>query len=155
MADNEIHACIDRFLPKDMIVEAGERALDENPTNAPIFPFPSAPGFGGPSPLEMAVLAAKKWRNGRTLRVSFLDGDPAVKEKVANVAQRWKPHANINFEFGTAGDADVRISFQERGSWSYLGTDALTIAKREPTMNYGWLTTESEDAEYERVVVHE
>src|SRR5438128_1710060 len=35
------------------------------------------------------------------------------------------------------------------------GTDNLGIPKSRPTMNFGWLRDDTEDAEYERVVVHE
>ena len=52
-------------------------------------------------------------------------------------------------------DAQIRISFKEEGSWSYLGKDALQIAAGKPTMNYGWLTPDSQDQEYSRVVLHE
>jgi len=53
----------------------------------------------------------------------------------------------------------VRIAFQaDSGSWSALGKDALNkkyFPKNEPTMNFGWLEDDTEEQEYERVVVHE
>jgi hypothetical protein len=36
-----------------------------------------------------------------------------------------------------------------------VGTDALSIPRSEPTMNFGWLTPESDDDEFSRVVTHE
>jgi serralysin len=75
---------------------------------------------------------------------------------VKNVALTWTNIANIHFDFVQAGEADIRIAFQQgRGSWSYLGTVAKQIDENKPTMNYGWLTDASTDLEVQRVVLHE
>jgi serralysin len=51
---------------------------------------------------------------------------------------------------------DIRIAFEQgNGSWSYLGTMCRDIDKPKPTMNYGWLTPSSDEAELRRVVLHE
>jgi serralysin len=102
-----------------------------------------------------AVLRDKKWQPGQTLRVRFLDGDPIVQQKIEAVAHQWSQFINIRFAFGNDPDAEIRISCQRGGSWSYLGTDALGIAKNQPTMNYGWLTPTSSDDDYSSVVLHE
>ena len=106
---------------------------------------------------RMAVLTGKKWDNGRTLSVAFLDGLPEVQERVIPFARQWEQFANLTLDFSppAAGPANIRISFEQEGSWSYLGTDALGIRDDLPTMNFGWLTPEVSDLEYERVVVHE
>ena len=54
-----------------------------------------------------------------------------------------------------AAAAQIRISFKYTGSWSTIGIDALDVPANQPTMNYGWLTADTEDAEYSRVVIHE
>ena len=151
----EIRTCVDRILPGDMFVEAAERALDEDAANAPIVPVRPGGGVPRPTPQELVGLTSKKWKSGRTLRVRFLDGEQTVQQKVEPLAKLWEDYANITLDFGPDADAEIRISFEQEGSWSYLGTDALSIDRAEPTMNFGWLTTESEDQEYERVVVHE
>lgn len=102
-----------------------------------------------------AVLRDKKWQPGQTLRVRFLDGDPIVQQKIEAIAHQWSQHINIRFAFGNDPDAEIRISCQRGGSWSYIGTDALGIAKDQPTMNYGWLTPTSSDDDYSSVVLHE
>jgi serralysin len=102
-----------------------------------------------------AMPMALKWPNGSTLRVLFLDGDPAVHAKVAQFAVEWSDYANITFNFNNDLDAEIRISFQYQGSWSTVGTDALNVPDNKPTMNYGWLTPTTSDDEYQRVVVHE
>jgi hypothetical protein len=107
----------------------------------------------------MAVVNLKKWPNGQTLRCRFLDGSATQRKKVEAKAHIWEDYANITFAFVTDDDAEVRISFAaDPGSWSAVGTDALVedyFPKYQPTMNYGWLQDDTEDEEYERVVVHE
>jgi hypothetical protein len=96
------------------------------------------------------------WDTGDKLRVRFLDGEPVVQQKVKAVANEWLQYVNLGFEFGNDPDAQIRISFAQKGtSWSWVGRHALRIAKAEPTMNYGWLTPATSDREYHRVVLHE
>ena len=45
-----------------------------------------------------AIVILKKWPNGQTLRVRFLDGDSAVQDKVITYAQIWSQFANIIIE---------------------------------------------------------
>ncbi len=144
---NEIKVCIDRVLPSDLQREAESKAIAENPMNMP------APG--APAPLSGAVDAHKLWAPGRVLSVCFLDGDARVQDKVAAIAQEWSKYANIQFDFCDDPDAELRISFQQPGSWSYIGTDALMIKPPNPTINFGWLTPDTDDEEYTRVVLHE
>lgn len=153
MSQEIIKVCIDRILPQDQLVAAATKALDENPANAPMF----VRRLGVPQlmPEQIALLAGKMWRDRRTLRVRFLDGEPSVHTKVEQYAHQWSQYANITFEFGSTPDAEIRISFQQPGSWSYIGTDCLQIGRSDPTMNFGWLTPTTADMEYSRVVLHE
>jgi hypothetical protein len=133
------------------------RAIAENPNNAPaINPrlLPQGVQFDMSS-VFLAAITGKLWQPGRVLRVRFLDGDPRVQERIAPFAHSWSEYANITFAFGNDPDAEIRISFQNQGSWSYLGTDALVIPKSQPTMNFGWLTPATSNDEYLRVVTHE
>lgn len=146
--------CIDKELPRDLIDIAASRAIDETPDNLPAKRRPVAMGVA-PSPFRMALETGKKWRPGRTLRVAFLGGDTRVHERIAEHARRWQDCANIDFAFGSSPAAEIRIAFTNTGSWSYLGTDALSIPRDEATMNYGWLSPTLDDGEFERVVCHE
>lgn len=113
-------------------------------------------GTWGPVVARAVVERLKLWENGRTVRVSFLDGDPAVQEKVARIAAEWGQVVNLKLAFVTSGAAEVRISFRDKGfSWSTVGTDALTVPRTEATMNYGWLEAGTSLREYQRVVRHE
>lgn len=102
-----------------------------------------------------AVERNKKWQPGQTLRVRFLDGHPIVQQKIEAVAHQWSQYINIRFDFGDHPDAEIRISCQPGGSWSYIGTDALGRPKDQATMNYGWFKPDTPDEEYSRTVLHE
>jgi serralysin len=104
-----------------------------------------------------AVMVEKLWEAGRTLRIRFLDGDGVLQRKVAQFSQEWSEYANIRFAFDDDPNAQIRISFQQVGSWSQVGTDALDrrIAPDQPTMNFGWLTRGTPNDEVRRVVLHE
>jgi hypothetical protein len=153
MSDDTIRMCIERVLEGDQIREAARRAVEELEDNTPILPM--GPD-GTPEPLEIAIETEKMWRLGRVLKVRFLDGEAAVQAKVEQIAHLWSQYANIKFAFGDDPDAEIRISFRARGSWSFVGTEALGITdKTQPTMNLGWLRSNSPDEEYHRVVLHE
>jgi hypothetical protein len=146
--------CIDRMLPEDQLEQAAKQAIAENPENAPH----GSPAFGLAHlpPTFMALITGKRWKRGRTLSVRFLGGVRQVQQKVENQAHRWEEFANIKFRFDNAADAPIRVAFQQgAGSWSYIGTDALSIPQGQATMNYGWLEPDTDDTEYARVVLHE
>ena len=133
-------------------------AILENHKNAP--PVKRAKLFGASSmsaPAKMALEAGKKWADGKTLNVFFLDGTATQKQRVIAQAMKWTKFANVKFNFSAnKSAAHLRVSFvADDGSWSYIGTDNLGIPKTKPTMNFGWLRDDTDDAEYERVVVHE
>lgn len=143
--DNGLHLCIDRLSQLDKL-RLHNRYLHRNDdkSHARLHAW------------HIALQTAKKWPNGRVLRCRFLDGPTSVQQRVINQARKWMEHANITFDFVQSGDAEVRISFiADSGSWSYLGNDALVIPHDEPTMNFGWLDEGTDEAEYERVVLHE
>ncbi len=112
-----------------------------------------------PGRTRAALLNQAKWPDGSTIKVSFLDGEPGLQKKVQQVAKEWcvPMMANLNLLFikqKTKGD--IRISFKYPGSWSVLGTTCFNITnRRKPTVNFGWLTSESTDDEIRRVVLHE
>ena len=66
-------------------------------------------------------------------------------------------HGELRFEWVESGPAEIRIAFRQgNGSWSHLGTFCRQITDDdEPTMNYGWLTPDSDDVELRSVVLHE
>ncbi len=104
---------------------------------------------------RLALVKDAKWQPGDVIRAMFMDGDPVIQQKVEQVAQTWMAYADLVLYFGDDPEADIRISFLERGSWSYIGTECHQIPHGRPTMNYGWLTRDISDDEVSRVVLHE
>ncbi len=157
MPTSAIRACVDRMLPDELLLESMRQSVAENPLNAPVMNRRMLPpGVMPDLPQQyLAAITGKLWKPGRTLRVRFLDGDPQVQERIPPFAHVWSVYANIKFEFTDDEDAEIRVSFQSEGSWSYIGTDALVIPKSQPTINFGWLTRSLGDDEYSRVVTHE
>ena len=147
MADTQTpHVCIDRILRVDELARR-----DIGP-------------LGGTDPQtgaqrrrqEMAVLKDARWTPGRTITIAFTDGHPVVKERVKAIALEWLEVVNLDFQFiDDPTDANIRISFEQRGSWSYLGNRCLEIHTSLPTMNYGWLEPDLSDEAFRRVVLHE
>lgn len=87
------------------------------------------------------------------LKVYFMDGEATVQERVKKIAKEWEGVAKFKFNFvKTLSGADIKISFNKVGSWSYIGTDCK---RNTPSMNLGWLSPSLPDIEYRRVVLHE
>lgn len=153
--------CVDRVIPAEYqpARSIAERAILER----------VGPSRGGALPLldgsavapvsRAALVLLKRWDPGQSVRCRFLDGTTTQQRKVAEKAAIWEDYANISIQFVKNGDAEIRISFAaDPGSWSAIGTDALNkqyFVPYQPTMNFGWLRDDTDDQEYERVVVHE
>jgi len=110
-------------------------------------------------PIYLALLKANKWNVRKKIRVKFLNGHPTVKRKIKEFAKIWEQHVNIKFNFVSSGYAEIRIGIKwhnDKGSWSYMGTDALyTTNQKKPTMNFGWFDQYTDDVEYSSTVLHE
>ncbi|GIE88122.1 hypothetical protein [Actinoplanes regularis] len=65
------------------------------------------------------------WPNGATLRVRFLDGLPGLHRQVMAAATEWTDRANLTLVPVEEGPAEIRVTFDEPGNWSALGTMAL------------------------------
>jgi hypothetical protein len=104
-----------------------------------------------------AVMFQKKWpKTQAELRVRFIDApSPKVGAKIQEMARLWEPVIRRTFRFVDSGDAEIRISLRNSGSWSYIGTDSMTLPQNTPTMNYGWFNDQTDDTEFRRTTVHE
>ena len=139
---SEIKMCLDRELTPEELADATQVGVGLG--------LVEDPGAG-----ELA--ATQLWANGSTLSVRFLEGDPAVRAKVESYAHQWEQYANIKFKF-VEDAAVIRVAFKKgAGSWSMMGAGNLLqwFKQDQPTMNYGWLTPDTADEEYSRVVLHE
>lgn len=95
------------------------------------------------------------WEDPTDLKVSFLDGEKQLRERVISHAEAWKKAANVGFDFRGSDQADIRISFRGEGNWSCIGTDARRVEVRaRPTMNLQLTLATPEDV-FRRIVLHE
>jgi len=96
-------------------------------------------------------IISNTWVNGTEIHYCFWksashgspaswDGSDADKHVVRDAFQVWKD-VGIGLIFIEVDDpyaAEVRIGFEQGGSWSYLGTYVLNIPQNQRTMNFGW-----------------
>lgn len=106
-----------------------------------------------------ALVNKNKWPKGAKIKVAFLDGVAAVQARVKKVVKEWTAPDTAKLKIVFVNDlqqADIRISFQHKGSWSVLGTSCQAVTpKSVATMNYGWLKETTPDTEARRVILHE
>lgn len=122
--------CFDRILPSEL----------RRPHSGPML------SIGG-GRFRAAFQIAKLWPNGSVIRIGFMNGTAAQQNMVKQFAVQWTQHANLTFQFGPLAGAQVRVSFNDDGAWSYIGKDALGIPANEATLNLGW--------QDEGVILHE
>ena len=152
-----LRLCVDRYLPAERLEEGLAAAVKEDRENDVLRIFRGTRAIDKPVPVgtpRAAIAYAKKWAQNRVLNIKFLGGQAEVRKKVQEHAEEWMKHVNITFRFVATGPAEIRIAFDRSdGSWSFLGTDNLTIPTERPTMNYGWLDPNSDSPTYSSVVL--
>lgn len=95
------------------------------------------------------------WDNGSVLKVRFLSGSEAMKDKVKMYAKEWEQYANIRFDFIEYGDADIRVNLDNKGGHnSVIGQLASGIPQEQRTMNFDTTDFATYDAMH-RTVLHE
>lgn len=145
-----IRMCTDVFPSASQLERFAELARAEDISNIiPGLAQALCAGIVMPRPVRIAFVTAKKWANGRTLKVAFMGGTSQQQEFTAKTADKWSSYGNITFQWGVqAAQSDLRVAYTKaEGAYSYIGTDNLGIAKNRKTMNLGWLD--------EAVVLHE
>jgi hypothetical protein len=150
--------CTPKALPTSLQVRAAQTASDINPANAPLLGFAAAGDEALAAvvsdPLRIAVLTTKYWGpSRRRLTVSFLEPTATdLRTRIIAHLNAWA--CGVQFVH-TTGTGQVRISRQQEGYWSYLGTDVLHIAPNRPTMNLQGFTMNTPEREFKRVIRHE
>lgn len=149
--------CIPKRPPASRI-ERAMKAIETNPANEPTSrQVAMAAGTKKITAEHIAVMTTKYWRtDGVHLGVAFLDNPPReLRARIIAHMNAWGDGANIRFRESNISP-EVRIARTvDDGHWSYLGTDILTIAADQPTMNLDSFTLETPDSEFYRVVRHE
>lgn len=121
--------CFDRILPSELNRPLSDKLIELSVGRA-----------------RAVFFASKLWPNGSILDIGFLGGTSDQHDMVRSIAPQWTNYANLTFNFVNTANAQIRISFEDDGAWSFVGTDALGIAN-QATMNFGWLD--------ESVILHE
>ncbi len=135
----------------------GEKSSDDSGTavqyNCSLPVIPKRAFEAGISPdREGAILSiGDKWVNGTNIHYYLYSngtfgGQSDELDVVRQAFQIWKDLGiGLTFtEVTDINDAELRIGFRRGdGSWSYVGTYALTIGQSERTMNFGWDITQS------------
>jgi hypothetical protein len=72
---------------------------------------------------------AGAWPNGSNIKIGFLNGSAAQKQKVEQVAKEWLRYANMPYTFSDTPTGDARIIFSDNNiaSWSFRGTEARDV----------------------------
>lgn len=89
--------------------------------------------------LEFLVHDLSRWAPGTVLRVAFLDGETEAHARIADATRQITDVCGIGLDFGvdpatgahrrwttadTAYAAEIRVSFDQGGYWSLVGTDS-------------------------------
>jgi astacin (peptidase family M12A) len=150
--------CSPKHLPASLWVAAAQRAIEINPVNHPRLDRLTMlmPDFQ-PTRERIAVVTTKYWHTrGVNLSVQFLDNPPqTLRNRLLSHMNAWNKTCNVKFS-ETRSTGQVRIARTPGdGYWSYVGTDILSIAEDQPTMNLDSFAMDTPESEYHRVVRHE
>ncbi|MFF5971848.1 hypothetical protein ACFY7C_10020 [Streptomyces sp. NPDC012769] len=130
--------------------------------------------------LEFLVTDIGKWPLGKTVRVAFLGGDDQLHADIAEATKQITDACNLTLDFGrndgagtfrrwttadTAFAAEIRVSFDQQGFFSLVGTDSTDTAigagggpvggnPGQRSLNLGGFTT-NRPAQWEGTVRHE
>src|SRR4051794_198694 len=123
-------------------IQATEATVWEAPLPANIqaqYPSPDAA-------VRHVIDQYKVWKTGTVLSVCFFGGDPQLRHFVAEAAQLWTGHGNLQIDFGEGANlrdcrpsqpSHIRVSFTPAGNWSFVGTDSVRTDLTSPSMNLG------------------
>jgi len=84
------------------------------------------------------------WNAGTMLQACFYDGEQDLQNFFVRAASRWLPGTSLKVDFGPSSNfrtcqvnsnSDIRISFAQKGSWSYIGSDILPDVVASPDMH--------------------
>jgi hypothetical protein len=156
-----MRVCVPRPITEKQMIDAADVAVSINPTNQPHSAVVARALEGGPPHrARIAVVISKRWpASGVRLTVKFMDNpEAALRRRILSHMNAWGKTANVVFT-ETNGTGQVRLARldtpEDGGYWSYVGTEILTIAKSQPTLNLEAFTMKTSEREFTRVVRHE
>lgn len=107
------------------------------------------PTSGG---LEFLVADLQRWTPGARLRIAFLDGPTDLHRDVAEATREITDACSLDLDFGfdeetgrfrtwsesdTEHSAEIRVSFDQSGFWSLVGTDSADDTIAHPSSPVG------------------
>ncbi|HEX6685384.1 MAG TPA: M12 family metallopeptidase [Candidatus Limnocylindrales bacterium] len=148
--------CYVRSVPPRLSGEAASFAARMNPANrTPLEALNLPPGVLAPAALT--VLVSKYWGpQQEEYTVSFMERTPAnLRARIVEHMNAWSTRIGKSFVETASGPGLIRISLDQDGYWSYLGTDVALIPEDQPTMSLQDFSMSTPESEYRRVVRHE
>lgn len=106
---------------------------------------------------QIVIPSETLWPRDQPVRVRFLDGTPARRQRVQAIASEWmSPDLWLAFRFVDSGDAEIRVSLPARRgpAQSAVGVLATNIPDPRPTLEIGLDDTMTDD-EVRGLVLHE
>lgn len=147
--------CTPMSLSAEQQEDAAIAAVAMNPVNRPAVEAFAQVGLIL-DPAHLALITSKYWgAQGVDLTVAFMEPiQNDLKNRILSHMNAWGEFSNVKFALSTT-DPQVRITREQEGYWSYLGTDILSIPKSKPTMCLQAFTMSTRESEFVRVVRHE
>ena len=153
--DGQDVGCYVKALPTRLTGRAAKLAAHINPANRTPFEAVNLPP-GVMSPMALTLLVSKYWGpEPEEFKVSFIEDVPSdLRERIVEHMNEWAERIGKSF-VETNGVGQVRISLEDEGFWSFLGTDVALIPRDQPTMSLEGFSMRTPEREYRRVVRHE
>jgi len=96
-----------------------------------------------PQIVEGVVDNFKLWQTGSTVTACFFESSAVVRARFVSVANEWLAYAKLKIDFGIepsyrtcdANASQIRIAFESKGNWSYVGSDSIRVDLTKPSLN--------------------
>ena len=149
---SNVHICIDKKNINNLPPRPARNKVPRIKPNGELDPV-------GTVSQELTGVTAQMWSPGDIITVGFYSGEttPLVISKVGIYSKAWENIANVKFQFvSDVSTAQVKVGFtNDNTSWSWIGRSVLDNPNGERTVNFGWFTDKTAEAEFRRVILHE
>ena len=112
---------------------------------------------------EAVVNTSLKWKRNKA-SVCFFSGNKEARDHVAKVAEQWIVGTSLKLDFGPSGNrtscnserpSDIRVSFNKKGYYSYIGTIAKLIDPANETLNLSGMDKSTFSESDDGIILHE
>ena len=131
-----------------------------------------SPGITSEATAGQNSFFTKLWQNGSTLKIAFRGGTKEMRREFANTASDWTKETSLKLDFGVnnsfyewpqadgRSSSDIRVAFDEVGSWSYIGTDSRIASSGDASLNiplscFNGTRTDIDGSSFRSAVLHE